>query len=222
MIPKSQVRTKKNSSKVNLIISGVFHAVLVGALFYFAAREGLLGKKIQTLTVTTIKEKPPEKPKEPEKPKVEPPKEVPKEQAKAEAPKEVPQAAPSAAPAVAPANADLPSIDFNDGAHMVDTSSDPVQLYKSQIEYALRSKWNRPDNMADDNYAAMVNVAVGRDGTVTDPQWQSGSGDQRWDDSVKQVFTSDTTLSRPPPTNFPARVDVRFDVKEETEPVVTP
>ena len=44
--------------------------MLVGALFYFAAREGLLGKKIQKISVDMVKEKPPEKPKEPEKPKV--------------------------------------------------------------------------------------------------------------------------------------------------------
>jgi hypothetical protein len=56
---------------------------------------------------------------------------------------------------------------------------------------------------------------------VTDPQWQSGSGNSRWDDSVKQVFATDTTMSTPPPTNFPARVQVRFDVQEETEPVMT-
>jgi hypothetical protein len=123
MIPKSQVRKKKNSSKVNLIISAVFHGILVGALFYFAAREGLLGTQLKKIAVEMVKEKPPEKPK-PEPPKVEPPKlEPPKETAKAEAPKEVPQAAPMAAPAVAPANADLPSIDFNDGAHMVETSA---------------------------------------------------------------------------------------------------
>ena len=70
MLPQTQVRKKKNSSKVNLTISFVFHAVLVGALLYFAAREGLLGKKIQKISVTMQKEKQPEKPKEPEKPKV--------------------------------------------------------------------------------------------------------------------------------------------------------
>jgi hypothetical protein len=220
MIPKSQVRKKKNSSKVNLIISAVFHAILVGALFYFAAREGLLGNQLKKIAVEMVKEKPPEKPKEP--PKVEPPKvEPPKiEQAKAEAPKEVPQAVPAAAPVVAPENVDVPNISFDDGAHAVQTSSDPIQLYKGQIEYALRSKWNRPGDMADDTYAALVNVAVSRDGQITDPRWQTGSGDQRWDDSVRQVFATDTTISRPPPTNFPARVDVRFDVQEETEPVM--
>ena len=69
MLPQSKPRKARNSSKVNLIISFVFHAVLVLVLFYFAAREGLLGKKLNTIAVQMIKEKPPEKPKEPEKPK---------------------------------------------------------------------------------------------------------------------------------------------------------
>ena len=50
--------------------------------------------------------------------------------------------------------------------------------------------------------------------------WEKGSGDARWDDSVKQVFKVVKSLDRPPPTNFPPRVTVRFDVQEETEPVL--
>ena len=65
MMPQSKPRKEKNSSKVNLIISVVFHAVLVLVLFYFAAREGLLGKKLKKIAVQMIKEKPPEKPKAP-------------------------------------------------------------------------------------------------------------------------------------------------------------
>lgn len=42
MIPQ---RKKSNSSKINLIISAVFHSVLIGLIFYFAAKEGLLGKQ---------------------------------------------------------------------------------------------------------------------------------------------------------------------------------
>ena len=95
MLPQTQPRKKRNSSKVNLLISFIFHATLVLTLLYFAAREGLLGKQIQKISVEMIKEKPPEKPKEPEKPKVEPPKvEQPKIAAtpKAEPPKEAPPA----------------------------------------------------------------------------------------------------------------------------------
>jgi len=65
MIPNTQPRKVKNSSKVNLLISFIFHAVLVLALLYFAAREGLLGKKLEKISVQMVKEKPPEKPKLP-------------------------------------------------------------------------------------------------------------------------------------------------------------
>ena len=216
MLPQSQPRKQRNSSKVNLMISFAFHAVLVIVLFYFAARSGLLGKQIQKITVTMEKEKPPEKPPEPPKP-VEPPKivEPPKVVVapKIEAPKV------EAAPVVAPPAAELPSFDF-DGGKLVQSSSDPVQLYKGLLEYALRSKWNRPDNLADDDFVAEVEVTVDRTGKISNPQWQKGSGDARWDDSVRQAVAQTTSMTRPPPTNFPARVTVRFDVQSEaTEPV---
>ncbi len=44
MIPQSQPRKKRNSSKVNLLISFAFHALLVVVVLYFAARSGLLGQ----------------------------------------------------------------------------------------------------------------------------------------------------------------------------------
>ena len=223
MLPQSQPRKKHNSSKVNLMISFVFHAVLVLTLFYFAARQGLLGKQLKKISIEMVKEKPPEKPKEPEKPKVEPPKvELPKmvekpkvmEEAKAPPPPSV-----EAPPMVAPPAAELPAFEF-EGGKAVETSSDPAQLYKGMMEYALRSKWQRPDDLADDSYVAEVEVSVDRKGQISDPIWEKGSGDARWDDSVKQVFKVVKSLDRPPPTNFPARVTVRFDVQEETEPVL--
>jgi outer membrane biosynthesis protein TonB len=222
MLPQSQPRKKRNSSKVNLMISFTFHAVLVVALFYFAARQGLLGKQLKKISIEMVKEKPPEKPKEPEKPKVEPPKvEAPKV---AEKPKEMEEAkaAPPptmAPPAVAPPAAELPAFEF-EGGKAVETSSDPAQLYKGSLEYALRSKWQRPENIADDSYVAEVEVSVDRKGRISDPEWKKGSGDTQWDDSVKQVFKVVKSLDRPPPTNFPSRVTVRFDVQEETEPVL--
>jgi outer membrane biosynthesis protein TonB len=221
MLPQSQPRKKKNSSKVNLTISFVFHAVLVGLLLYFAAREGLLGKKMQKISVTMVKEKPPEKP--PEKPKPEPPKETPKietpkvvEETKAAAP---PVTAP---PVVAPPAAELPSFDF-EGGKAVNSESDPVQLYKGYIEYVLRSKWNRPDNMADDQYVAEVKVNVDKAGNLGEVAWQKGSGNEKWDQSVKDVFKVVQSIDRRPPTNFPPQVTIRFDVEaeEETEPVMT-
>ena len=222
MIPQSQPRKPKNSSKANLIISAVVHAVLLGVLFYFAAKEGLLGKKVQKIAVEMVKEKKPEpeKPK-PEPPKVEPPKvDVPKEPPKYVEPKVVSQPV-TAPPVVAPPASDVPSFEF-EGGKAVNSESDPVQLYKGYIEYQLRSKWNRPDNLPDDSYVAEVAVNVDREGNLSQPQWLKGSGDEKWDQTVKDVFKLVTMIDRRPPTNFPPVVTIRFDVQEETEPVLMP
>ena len=220
MLPQSQPRRKRNSSKVNLLISFIFHATLVLTLLYFAARQGLLGKQLRKISIEMVKEKPPEKPKEPPKvepPKIEPPKavETPKV---TEAPKV--QAPPTMAPpTVAPPATELPSFDF-EGGKTVESSSDPVQLYKSALEYAFRSKWNRPENISDDDYVADVEISVSRDGQITDSQWKKGSGDSRWDESVRQAIAAVTNMNRQPPTNFPPRVTIRFDVQKDTEPVL--
>ena len=47
MIPQSQPKKKRNSSRVNLTISAVFHGLIIAALIYFAARQGYLGKKLR-------------------------------------------------------------------------------------------------------------------------------------------------------------------------------
>ena len=222
MLPQSQARKKRNSSKVNLLISFIFHALIVLVMFYFAARQGLLGKQMKKIAVEMVKEKPPEKPKEPEKPKVEPPKvetpklvEKPKEVEEAKAAPPPPAVAP---PTVAPPAAELPSFEF-EGGKTVETSSDPVQLYKGALEYALRSKWNRPDDLPDDNYVAEVDVTVSRTGDISNPVWRKSSGDSKWDDSVRQAIAAVKEMDRPPPTNFPSQVLVRFDVQAETEPI---
>src|ERR1035437_5746594 len=218
-MPQSRPKKKKNSSKANLVSSAVFHAILVGVMFYFAAREGLLGKQVQKIAVEMVKEKKhePEKPK-PEPPKVEPPK---IEAPKIEAPKmETAKAPPTVAPpVVAPPANDVPSFEF-EGGKAVNSESDPVQLYKGYLEYTLRSKWNRPDNMADDNFVAEVAVNVDSQGNLSQSKWLKGSGDVRWDQSVKNVFKLVQNIDRRPPTNFPPNVTIRFDVQEETEPVL--
>jgi len=218
MLPHTQERKKRNSSKVNLMISFIFHAVLVLALFYFAARQGLLGHQLRKLAVTLEKQKPPEKPKAPEKPKVEPPKiEQPKVAAapKVEPPKETEAPPPTAPPTVAPAAAELPSFVFEGGKDVI--SGDAVQVYKSAVEFALRSRWNRPENVADDNFVALVGLTVGRDGELSNPVWEKGSGNALWDQSVRAAVAAVTSMDRPPPTNFPSHITVRFDVQQESE-----
>jgi hypothetical protein len=218
MIPQSQPKPPKNSSKVNLTISAVVHGVIIAALLYFAAREGYLGKKIQTITVTKVEEKKPEPEKAKEEPKPEPPKvEIPKVEApKEEAPKTAPPVV--APPVVAPAAVDVPSFDFAGGKTVL-SESDPVQLYKGYLEYVLRAKWQRPENREDENYVAEVSVNVDRQGNLSPTQWLKGSGDAKWDQSVKAVFQVVKNIDRRPPTNFPDQVTIRFDVQEATEPV---
>lgn len=225
MVPQARPRKRRNSSKVNLLISFAFHAIIVLALVYFAAREGLLGKQLKKIAVEMVKEKPPEKPKEPEKPKTEPPKvEPPKVAAapKPDAPRtEAPPPSAVAAPApVAPPAVDVPSFVF-EGGKAVESSSDPVQIYKGFVEYALRSKWNRPTDITDNNFVAEVEISVDRSGRVSNPDWKKTSGHSRWDESVRGALAATTSVSRPPPTNFPPRILVRFDVQEVTE-AITP
>ena len=221
MLPHTQPRKKRNSSKVNFLISFTFHATLALVVLYFAARQGWLGQPLKKLSIEMVKEKPPVKPKEPEKPKVEPPKVVettkPVETVKpAETAKAPPPVGP---PTVAPPAAELPAFEFEGGKAVV-SSSDPVEIYKNAVEYAFRSKWNRPENMADDNYAAEVEVSVNRNGQISDPVWQKGSGNSQWDASVRAAIAAVASMNRPPPTNFPPRIILRFDVQDATEPVL--
>jgi len=223
MVPQSQQRKPRNSSKVNLLISVTFHGLLVIAVLYFAAREGLLGKQARKIAVEMVKEKPPEKPKEPEKPKVEPPKvEPPKvvQAPKIEAPREAlpPTVAIAAPPAAAPPPVDVPSFAF-EGGKAVETTSDPVQLYKGLVEYSLLSRWNRPEDEDDHAFVAEVEISVDRAGQLSNPVWKKSSGDKRWDASVRDVLAQVKSVSQRPPTNFPPRVVVRFDVVQ-AEPVV--
>ena len=222
MVPQSQQRKPHNSSKVNLIISAVFHGVIAVVVVFFAAREGLLGKNMKKLAVEMVKEKPPEKPKELEKPKEEVPKlETPKVAVSPVlAPPKIAPQAPAGNSAAAPPAAAPPAVNLSgfafDGGKQVE--SDPWQIYKGQVEYALRSRWNRPDDIEDQAFVAEVEVAVDRTGRISDPVWKKSSGDKRWDNTVQEAIASTRTVSRPPPTNFPPRVLVRFDV--QTEPVL--
>jgi TonB family protein len=223
-----QQRKKSNSSKINLTISFIFHGLLILVVFFFAAREGLVGKKLKQLAVTMVpKEKKPEPAKEkPAEPKTETAKtdQAPKmavPQPKAETAAAPPPPAGDTAPAVAPAAASLPAFEFSDGAKAVETISDPNGIYKALIEHTLRSRWNRPEDIADETYVAEVELSVDAKGRVTDYHWLKGSGDKRWDDSVKAVVAQTKTISRPPPKGFPQQFPVRFDVEtSRTEPLI--
>lgn len=222
-----QQRKKRNSSKVNLIISFIFHGLLILVVFVFAAREGMLGKKLKELTVTMVpKEKKPEPPKEkPPEPKIEPPK---TEEAKVDVPQPKtqtvqapPPAASDAAPVAAPAAVALPSFEFSDGAKDVQSITDPNGVYKALVEHQLRSRWNRPEDMADDNFVAEVELTIDKSGNVEDTRWVQGSGDTRWDKSVKEAVADFKTVNRPPPKGFPDKFLVRFDVESTKTEAIT-
>ncbi len=217
----------KNSPKINLVVSAVFHALVIGSVFVFAAHEGVFGHKLQELTAVLVpKEKPPEPPKQPE--RIEPPKEEPKVQ---EPPPEqvaknepAPQAAPPpsgpVAPAVAPAAVIPADFSFSDGAKEVITATNAaVAYYKSFVEYTVRENWNRPDDLTDDKFLDEVEVQIDSDGNLKTYSLKKKSGNKRWDESVLQAVASTKSIGRTPPTNFPAKFAIRFDVIPATEAV---
>jgi TonB C terminal len=222
MLPQTQPRKRRNSSRVSLFISVVFHGALVFALVYFAARSGMIGERLRKLTVSMVKEPPPEKPKEPEKPvdvprpepdRVEPRKTV---EIPAVSPPPAALPAPTAPPVMAPAPANLPSFSFDDGAKPVETAT-PAGIYRQLVEYTLRANWDRPTDLTDETFAAEVEIEVDVSGNITARGWKKESGNRRWDDSVRKAIASTPALSRPPPADFPGKVVVRFDTVSESD-----
>lgn len=228
MLPQSQPRKRRNSSRVNLLISVGFHGVVLIALFYFAAHQGLLGTQLRKIAVEMVKATEPE----PEPEEVQPEPELatePDPQPEPEPSQPIadvvpppletastpppPQPSLIAPPTIAPPAAQLPSFAF-EGGRAVQTASDPNQLYKGLIEYSLRANWNRPVDLDDSRFVAEVEVAVDTGGRLSDPAWKKSSGNDRWDASVRQALAATPIISRSPPGGFPTRVLIRFDVME--------
>lgn len=220
-------RPRSQATRINLVVSLLFHAGVITALVFLAAREGYLGKQLKTIAVTMApKEKPPEPEKLKEEPKpadpVEPkpaPVETPTPTPAAPAPPPVapPAAATVSAPPAAPPPVGLPAFSFADGAKAVDSTADPIQLYRGFVEFSLRSKWMRPEGLADSDFVAEVEVTVDAQGQVTDATWKKESGHAAWDRSVRDAVARTKALSRPPPKGFPERFLVRFDVVSEAD-----
>jgi outer membrane biosynthesis protein TonB len=216
---------KRNSAKVNVTISVIIHVIIfvLGALW--AAHQGYMGEKMKTLTASILdKEK-----KEKEQAKKEEPKQ---EEKKIEQPKiaEVVKATAPPPPAYVPpttagAPPPPPPVTLGGGDFGLSqeslTSGDPVIHYKQSVESTLRSRWDRPSDIDDLTYVAEVELAVDPNGHITGNEWKRGSGNKRWDDSVRKVLASIKAMSRPPPKGFPGKFLVRFDVEAaRTEPII--
>jgi colicin import membrane protein len=178
-------------------------------------------KEITAVVVPKDEKKPLPKKEEP-KPEVvkkEEPKEAPK--TVAAPPPAVSQAAPPAvaAPEAAPPPAVGADFAFADGAHEVKTTSDPLELYRGNVEYAFRSRWQKPDEGDDTQLAVEVEVGVGPQGQVTQTDWKRGSGNAKWDATVRAALAATKAIGKPPPSGFPSKFTVRFDAVAETEPV---
>jgi len=218
-------RQPKKQSRTSFFFSVGLHIVLGLAIFLLAAREGILGKKMKEITAVIVPKE--EKKPDPQKPKDEPKAEPAKQEAKVEAPKALvaPPAAvsaappPSAAPAAAPPPAIGADFDFNDGAKVVQSTSDPKELYKQAVEYAFRSRWTKPDGMDDTSFVAEAEISVAPDGAVTAVDWKRGSGDAKWDGTVRTALAQTKNIGRKLPKDFPGRFIVRFDAVADTEPV---
>jgi outer membrane biosynthesis protein TonB len=226
-------RKEQKMSKVGIAVSIALHAAVIAILVLLAAREGMLGKHLKKIAVTMVpRELPLEKPKET--PKLKPLEKPPElkspeaEPAKIEAPQlaktppTVQPAQPVAVPppttasSVAPPPAAMPGFLFG-GSKTVENSSDPKALYKGFVEYTLRSNWKRPDNLADLDYTAEVEVGIDRAGQLTGSEWKKGSGSPAWDNSVRHALAQTKSLGRTPPMGFPEKVLVRFDVRVEAD-----
>ncbi len=223
------LRTQRRASRLAAAISLVLHGGIIALLMFLAAREGMLGTELRKIAVTIV---PREKPPEPPTPKPAEPKPVP-----APAPVNEPTPAPAAPPAApenrtgpgapdagapppppatggelaAPPPNELPGFAFDDGK-AVATTSDARQLYRSYMEFTLRSHWTRPAGVADEQFVAEVEVALDESGRILGTTWERGSGHAAWDESVRQALAATTTIGRAPPAGFPSRVRVRFDV----------
>ena len=223
----ASLRKQKKTSRLSVVISLVFHGVIIGALVFIAAREGILGKELKKIAVTMVpKEKPPEEKPKPKEPEPKPPVEEPKP-AEPKLVETMPQIAPPnatpppaagtvAAPAAAPAANALPAFDF-EGGKAVETVSDPSVIYKGYVEYTLRSRWNHPEGLEDESFVAEVELSVDREGRIQGTTWKRGSGNAAWDASIKRALAETSNIGRPPPKGFPAEVLVRFDVQTVEE-----
>jgi hypothetical protein len=67
--------------------------------------------------------------------------------------------------------------------------------------------------MADDQFVAEVELNLDATGKIKNYQWIQGSGNGKWDDSVKHALATTKAIDRTPPKGFPSKFTVKFDVE---------
>lgn len=197
--------------KRTFAVAGLLHALIIFPLIFFVSHEGMLGKKMQTLSVALVPKTKIEEPK----PKAESPKmEVPKTAVPIELPKPVAQSVatppPSVASTVAPTAVDIPSFAFNDGAKDVISTSDPIELYKMYMQTYIKSQWSTPEGF---DKVTDVYISLDAEGNILSTTFDQGN--DKWDLSIASMFKRVKTFPKAPPKNFPLRFKIRFDMTEQ-------
>lgn len=222
-------RHKHRQSRTSILVSILFHAALVGLVAYLAARQGMLGKVAQDMVAVQVEEKKPEPQKPKEEPKPEPEKPNPDQKPN---PTVVQTPVPIAAPAPAPTpgegpppldappaadapEMDIPNANVGGGGEVVT----PQEAYRRTIQSVFLSVWDKPVGIDDSTFSADVEMTVDRNGRIQDARFVRGSGDSKWDGTVKAALAKIKEIGSPPPDKFPPSFSVRFDAVVEATPV---
>lgn len=221
-------RHKSRQSRASLLISIVFHVVVVGLVAYLAARQGMLGKVAKDMVAVQVEEKKPtpQKPKDEPKPlpeKVNPdqkPNPVVQTPVPITTPAPAPQPGDAPPPVDAPAAADAPEMYIpNANAGGGGEVLTPEESYRRTIQSVFLSVWDKPVGIDDSSFSADVEMTLDRRGRIEAARFVRGSGDSKWDDSVRAALNKIKDIGAPPPDKFPPSFSVRFDAVAESVPV---
>jgi hypothetical protein len=214
----------KATARSSMMIALVLHGIAICVFFVWAAKTGRLDTVLRRFDiVATPKEKKPEPQKQNKPDEMVKPQEAPKPVANPVA-DNLPQRAAvpppaDAPPSVAPPAASVADFSFNDGAKLVESSTNaPVLYYKNLIEYTVRANWEQPPDIQDNSNIAEAELVIDSRGSITRRDLVKPSGDKRWDDSVRKALAATKQINRPPPNGFPPKIIVRFDVMAMTDP----
>ena len=192
------------------------HLILILGLAFLAGREGMLGERMKSLTVSLVpKEKVPEipKPKSVEEKKIDISQTVstPKP-AVVEPIATQPNKVESAVITAAPEAVQIADFQFVDGAKNTRSTSDPIELYQLYLQSYLRSQWKMPENK---DSVSQVKISINDRGIIQKIEWPI-TGTPEWKSSVLEVFTHVKSFPKTPPKGFPLTFDIRFDTVEES------